>query len=76
MLLTDGLPWLCHGVQLDVISPFATHVLGSRANGYQPLPDFPEVAPDPSVRVVEVASPIARASMGIVKTVAGEILAW
>ena len=44
---------------------------GSRANGYQALPDFPEVAPDPTVRVVEVASPIARASMGIVKTVTG-----
>ena len=30
-----------------------SHYLNSKVNGYQDLPDFPEVAPDPSVREVE-----------------------
>ena len=31
-----------------------SHLLNARASGYQELPEFPEVAPDPSVRNVEV----------------------
>lgn len=31
-----------------------SHFINARANEYQELPDFPEVAPDPSVRNVEV----------------------
>merc|ERR1719266_1470044 len=30
-----------------------SHYLNSKVNGYQELPDFPEVAPDPSLREVE-----------------------
>lgn len=30
-----------------------SHFLNNRVNGYQPLPDYPETAPDPSVRNVE-----------------------
>lgn len=31
-----------------------SHLLNAKAGGYQELPDWPEVAPDPSVRNVEV----------------------
>ncbi|XP_028411704.1 AP-3 complex subunit beta-1-like isoform X2 [Dendronephthya gigantea] len=31
-----------------------SHILNARASGYQELPEFPEVPPDPSVRNVEV----------------------
>uniref|UniRef100_A0A1E1XLB5 AP-3 complex subunit beta n=1 Tax=Amblyomma sculptum TaxID=1581419 RepID=A0A1E1XLB5_AMBSC len=31
-----------------------SHFINAKANGYQELPDFPEVAPDPSLRNVEV----------------------
>lgn len=31
-----------------------SHFINAKASGYQELPDFPEVAPDPSVRNVEV----------------------
>ena len=31
-----------------------SHVLNMRATGYQELPEWPEVAPDPSVRNVEL----------------------
>lgn len=31
-----------------------SHLLNARASGYQELPDFPDVPPDPSVRNVEV----------------------
>lgn len=34
-----------------------SHVINTRATGYQELPDWPEVAPDPSVRNVEVVMP-------------------
>ena len=34
-----------------------SHFINARAAGYQDLPSYPEVAPDPSVRVVEVAKP-------------------
>ena len=30
-----------------------SHYLNAKVNGYQELPDFPEVAPDPSLREVE-----------------------
>ena len=30
-----------------------SHYLNAKVTGYQELPDFPEVAPDPSVREVE-----------------------
>lgn len=33
-----------------------SHIINARATGYLELPDFPEVAPDPAVRVVEVSS--------------------
>ncbi|KAH6936775.1 hypothetical protein HPB50_021518 [Hyalomma asiaticum] len=33
-----------------------SHFINAKANGYQELPDFPEVAPDTSVRNVEVPS--------------------
>ncbi|KAK4311786.1 hypothetical protein Pmani_016742 [Petrolisthes manimaculis] len=36
--------------QLSTLS----HLINARASGYQDLPDFPEEAPDPSVRCVEV----------------------
>ena len=32
-----------------------SHMMNLKANGYQELPQFPEVAPDPSVRNVEVS---------------------
>ncbi|XP_031565931.1 AP-3 complex subunit beta-2-like [Actinia tenebrosa] len=38
------------GFQLGSLS----HIINAKANGYQELPDFPEVAPDSSVRNVEV----------------------
>lgn len=31
-----------------------SHLLNAKAGGYQELPDWPEAAPDPSVRNVEV----------------------
>lgn len=34
-----------------------SHILNVKATGYQELPEWPEVAPDPSVRTVEVAMP-------------------
>ena len=34
-----------------------SHVINSKAYGYQDLPEWPEVAPDPSVRNVEVPVP-------------------
>ena len=34
-----------------------SHIINTRATGYQQLPDWPEVAPDPSVRNVEVVMP-------------------
>ncbi|XP_072167067.1 AP-3 complex subunit beta-2-like isoform X2 [Diadema setosum] len=34
-----------------------SHMINAKATGYIELPDFPEVAPDPSVRVVEEALP-------------------
>ena len=34
-----------------------SHFINARAIGYQDLPEYPEVPPDPSVRVVEVAKP-------------------
>ncbi len=36
-----------------------SHMLNSQANGYKPLPNFPEEPPDPSVRNVEVCSSFA-----------------
>lgn len=32
-----------------------SHMINLKANGYQELPQYPEVAPDPSVRNVEVS---------------------
>ena len=32
-----------------------SHMISVKANGYQDLPDWPEVPPDPSVRDVDVA---------------------
>lgn len=32
-----------------------SHMINSKAHGYQELPDWPEAAPDPSVRNVETA---------------------
>ena len=40
-------------LQLGTLS----HVINSKALGYQELPDFPESLPDPNVRNVEVSSP-------------------
>lgn len=34
-----------------------THYVNAKANGYHDLPEFPEVAPDPSVRNVEMPMP-------------------
>lgn len=34
-----------------------SHMINAKAHDYQELPDWPEVAPDPSVRNVEVAIP-------------------
>jgi AP-3 complex subunit beta len=34
-----------------------SHMLNNQANGYKPLPDFPEEPPDPTVRNVEVEIP-------------------
>ena len=34
-----------------------SHMIGAKANEYQELPDWPETAPDPSVRNVEVVVP-------------------
>lgn len=44
--------------QLSTLS----HVINARAQGYQELPEWPEVAPDPSVRTVEVPKPVVTAS--------------
>lgn len=33
-----------------------SHMMNLKANGYQELPQFPDVAPDPSVRNVEVST--------------------
>ena len=38
------------------LGPFS-HFSNARAADYQDLPGFPEVAPDPSVRTVEVPKP-------------------
>uniref|UniRef100_A0A8C9WQ02 AP-3 complex subunit beta n=1 Tax=Scleropages formosus TaxID=113540 RepID=A0A8C9WQ02_SCLFO len=37
-----------------------SHLLNAKAGGYQELPDWPESAPDPSVRNVEVKYPTSR----------------
>ncbi|XP_071846020.1 AP-3 complex subunit beta-2-like isoform X2 [Apostichopus japonicus] len=37
-----------------------SHIINARATGYLELPDFPEVAPDPAVRVVEEELPWAK----------------
>ena len=34
-----------------------SHIINARTTGYQQLPDWPEVAPDPTVRNVEVPMP-------------------
>ena len=34
-----------------------SHFINARANGYQDLPEYPEIPPDPKVRAVEVAKP-------------------
>ena len=34
-----------------------SHIINTRTTGYQQLPDWPEVAPDPTVRNVEVVMP-------------------
>ena len=34
-----------------------SHTINTRAQGYQELPDWPEMAPDPSVRNVDVMMP-------------------
>ena len=34
-----------------------SHLINTRANEYQELPDWPDSAPDPSVRNVEVTMP-------------------
>lgn len=39
------------------------HTLNEETHGYQPLPDFPETAPDPSVRNVLPANMTATADM-------------
>jgi len=41
-----------------------SHFINVRASGYQDLPSYPEVPPDPSVRVVEVAKPPPESSWG------------
>ena len=38
-----------------------SHFINARANGYQDLPDYPEVPPDPKVRAVEVPKPVENA---------------
>ena len=38
-----------------------SHFINARANGYQDLPDYPDVPPDPKVRVVEVPKPVENA---------------
>ncbi|WAR10496.1 AP3B2-like protein [Mya arenaria] len=43
----------CDQYQLGTLS----HMINSRATGYQQLPEWPEHAPDPSVRNVEVVMP-------------------
>lgn len=34
-----------------------SHIINAKAQGYQELPEWPETAPDPSVRNVEVTMP-------------------
>lgn len=34
-----------------------SHIINTKATGYQQLPEWPEVAPDPTVRNVEVVMP-------------------
>lgn len=35
-----------------------SHLLNTKASGYQELPEWPEEAPDPTVRNVEVRDPL------------------
>jgi AP-3 complex subunit beta len=44
-----------------------SHMICAKANGYQELPDWPEVAPDSSVRNVEVPIPWTSTSTSKVK---------
>ena len=55
---------LDHGnYQLGTLS----HIINNKASGYQELPDWPEVAPNPLVRNVEVVMPWADAKETKVK---------
>jgi len=50
-----------------------SHMINVKANGYQELPDWPEVPPDPSVRDVDVqmtwtATSSAKSKLGKKKT--------
>uniref|UniRef100_A0A8C2XP07 Adaptor related protein complex 3 subunit beta 1 n=1 Tax=Cyclopterus lumpus TaxID=8103 RepID=A0A8C2XP07_CYCLU len=45
-----------------------SHSINSKATGYQELSDWPAVAPDQSVRNVEVVEPVTAPSFGPVKT--------
>ncbi|XP_029651134.1 AP-3 complex subunit beta-2 isoform X1 [Octopus sinensis] len=52
-----------------------SHLLNTKAHGYQELPDFPESAPDPTVRNVEVPLPwsdLTRKKTGKNKTITSE----
>ena len=45
-----------------------SHLINARAHGYQELPEWPEVAPDPSVRNVSEPVPV---DVGEIRTRAG-----
>ena len=45
---------LCFSDHGEFMVGSLSHLMNARASGYQELPDFPELPPDPSVRNVEV----------------------
>ena len=51
LFINDVLSYSDHG---EFMVGSLSHLMNARASGYQELPDFPEVPPDPAVRNVEV----------------------
>lgn len=55
LILTFFFPFFGGGIDRDHFQLGSlSHLLNAKAGGYQELPDWPEAAPDPSVRNVEV----------------------
>lgn len=64
MLLRNNQCFLLHTDRDHFQLGSLSHLLNAKAVGYQELPDWPEEAPDPSVRNVEVKEAV-RANLSI-----------